>query len=327
VNSSYTIHIPVIFKEFILPASKIRVVLRSPISYSETREDDNMEDYERIEKAINFIEKNYRSQPSLQELADSIALSPFHAQRLFKRWAGISPKRFIQYLTLDYAKSALRNSGCLLDAAYQSGLSGPGRLHDLFITFEAVTPGEYKHQGRDVLIQYGTHSSPFGNCLLGVTERGICWLSFFDQQGLDDSLSELASQWSAAELKHNPRLTAGFIRNIFGRWTTPSEKPLSLFLKGTNFQIKVWEALLRLPPGRLFSYEDLAVSIGKPKALRAVASAVGRNPVSYLIPCHRVLRKSGHISGYRWGPVRKKAIITWEAARFGRPDTLLNSSE
>jgi AraC family transcriptional regulator of adaptative response/methylated-DNA-[protein]-cysteine methyltransferase len=273
-----------------------------------------MEDYERIEKAIFFIEDNYRRQPSLQELAEHIALSPFHTQRLFKRWAGISPKRFIQYLTIDYAKSVLKHSGNVLDAAYGAGLSGPGRLHDLFVTFEAVTPGEYKRQGKNILIHYGIHPSPFGNCLLGITERGICWLSFFDKEGPDESLSELTGQWKGAELKHNPRQTAGYIRNIFNRGTASAGKPLTLFLKGTNFQIKVWEALLNLPPGQLFTYEDLAASIEKPKAVRAVASAIGRNPVSYLIPCHRVLRKSGRISGYRWGPVRKKAIIAWEAA-------------
>ena len=274
-----------------------------------------MEDYKKIEKAIFFIEDNYQRQPSLQELADNIALSPFHTQRLFKRWAGISPKRFIQYLTIEYAKSVLENSGNLLDAAYGSGLSGPGRLHDLFVTFEAVTPGEYKRQGKNVLIHYGIHLSPFGSCLLGMTERGICWLSFFDKAGPDDSLSELTGQWKGAEIQHSPRMTAGYFRNIFNRGTASAGKPLTLFLKGTNFQIKVWEALLKLPPGQLFTYEDLAASIEKPKAVRAVASAIGRNPVSYLIPCHRVLRKSGHISGYRWGPVRKKAIIVWEAAQ------------
>lgn len=274
-----------------------------------------MEDYQKIEKAIHFIEKNYRKQPSLQELADCIALSPYHTQRLFRRWAGISPKRFVQYLTLDYAKSVLENSGSLLDATYRAGLSSSGRLHDLFVTFEAVTPGEYKKRGKDVLIRYGAFPCPFGMCLIGVTERGICWLSFFDGRKQEESLFQLARQWEGAEITADPLLTAGYIQKIFSNRTSDTPKRLPLLLKGTNFQIKVWEALLRLPSGKLFSYEDLAVSIGNPKAARAVASAAGQNPVSFLIPCHRVLRKSGHISGYRWGPVRKKALIAWEAAR------------
>lgn len=273
-----------------------------------------MEDYKKIEKAIIFLEDNYQRQPTLQEIADHISLSKFHAQRLFTRWAGISPKRFIQYLTISYAKSILEDSGTLLDAAYDSGLSGTGRLHDLFVTFEAVTPGEYKRKGENILIRYGIHPSPFGSCLIGVTGRGICWLSFFGDEGPDRSWTELARQWIGAEFKQDLILTAGYIGKIFEVGIINDQKRLSLFLKGTNFQIKVWEALLKLPPGKLFSYEYLAGSIGKPKAIRAVASAISQNPVSYLIPCHRVLRKSGSISGYRWGGIRKKAIIAWEAA-------------
>lgn len=275
-----------------------------------------LEDYQRIEKAIKYIEFNYRIQPSLREIADVLSLSPYHTQRLFRRWAGISPKRFVQFLTIGYAKTVLRNSGSLLDAAYASGLSGPGRLHDLFVTFEAVTPGQYKNQGKNVVIHYGFHPSPFGSCLLGVTERGICWLSFSDKQNSEEAFSELNRQWRGAVIEKNPELTGKFIRGIFSRRTASDKKPLTLYLKGTNFQIKVWEALLSLPPGLLISYEDLALSIGKPTSVRAVASAIGRNPVSYIIPCHRVLRKSGHISGYRWGTIRKKAIIAWEAAQI-----------
>jgi AraC family transcriptional regulator of adaptative response/methylated-DNA-[protein]-cysteine methyltransferase len=273
-----------------------------------------MEEYQRIEKAIKYLENNHQRQPSLQDIADHIALSKYHAQRLFTRWAGISPKRFLQYLTLGYAKSILDDSGTLLDAAYESGLSGAGRLHDLFVTFEAVTPNEYKRKGENILIHFGTHPSPFGSCLIGVTERGICWLSFFGEDGPDRSWTELKHQWKGAEFEENKSLTAGFVEKIFLETGPQGQKPLSLFARGTNFQIKVWEALLRLPSGRLFSYEDLAGSIGKPYSIRAVASAIGQNPVSYLIPCHRVLRKSGRVSGYRWGPVRKKAMIAWEAA-------------
>lgn len=273
-----------------------------------------MEDYERIEKVIIFLEVNYQRHPSLQEIAAHVALSPFHMQRLFRRWAGISPKRFIQYLTIGYAKSILENSGSVLDAAYESGLSGAGRLHDLFVTFDAVTPGEYKQKGENVLIHYGIHPSPFGHCLLGVTSRGICWLSFFGDEGPERSWTELNQHWMGAKFEEHQRSTAGYVERIFGKGISYDHKPLTLFLKGTNFQIKVWEALLKLPPGRLFTYEDVAISIGKPNAMRAVASAIGRNSVSYLIPCHRVLRKSGMVSGYRWGAIRKKAIIAWEAA-------------
>jgi AraC family transcriptional regulator of adaptative response/methylated-DNA-[protein]-cysteine methyltransferase len=271
-----------------------------------------MEDYQKIEKAIEYLEQNYQRQPSLQDIADHISLSKYHAQRLFTRWAGISPKRFLQYLTLGYAKSILDSSGTLLDAAYEAGLSGAGRLHDLFVTFEAVTPNEYKRKGENILIRYATHPSPFGRCMIGVTERGICWLSFFGDDGPDRSWSELSHQWRGAEFEEDRSLTAGYIEKIFSE--TDTQKRLPLFVRGTNFQIKVWEALLRLPPGTLFSYGNLAGSIGRPESIRAVASAIGQNPVSYLIPCHRVLRKSGGISGYRWGPVRKKAIIAWEAA-------------
>ena len=275
-----------------------------------------MEDYFRIEKVIIFLKNNYQRQPSLDEIAAHIGLSPFHTQRLFKRWAGISPKRFIQYLTIGYAKTILQNSGNLLDAAYDSGLSGPGRLHDLFVTFDAVTPGEYKQKGENIFIQYGIHPCPFGSCLIGVTSRGVSWLSFFGDEGPERSLAELTHQWAGAKISENPQATAAFIQRIFNLGVLSHHQPLTLFLKGTNFQIKVWEALLKLPEGGLFTYEALAASIGKPHAARAVATAIGQNPVSYLIPCHRVLRKSGIISGYRWGPVRKKAIIAWEAAHI-----------
>ena len=197
-----------------------------------------MEDYKKIERAIIFLEDNYQKQPSLQEIADHISLSQFHTQRLFTRWAGISPKRFIQYLTIGYAKTILQNSGSLLDAAYESGLSGAGRLHDLFVTFEAVTPGEYKQKGENVLIHYGIHPSPFGNCIIGVTARGICWMSFFGDEGPERSWAELTRQWMGAKCEEHPQSTAGYVERIFGRGIAHDHKPLTLFLKGTNFQIK-----------------------------------------------------------------------------------------
>ncbi len=271
-----------------------------------------MEDYTRVEKAIRYLEENYRRQPSLEEIASHMALSPYHAQRLFKRWAGISPKQFIQYLTLGYAKTVLENSGSVMDAAYASGLSGSGRLHDLFVTFDAVTPGEFKQKGKNIRIRFGSHPSPFGRSLIGTTERGICWLSFYGNEGPERSLCELMGQWRGANFEENPRVTSEFAGRVFQKGAR--QNPLTLFLKGTNFQIKVWDALLKLPPGGLFSYEFLATAIGMPKAARAVAAAIGRNPVAFLIPCHRVLRKSAEIAGYRWGAARKKAMIAWEAA-------------
>lgn len=271
-----------------------------------------MEDYARIEKAIRFLEENYRRQPSLEDIASHMALSPCHAQRLFKRWAGISPKQFIQYLTLGYAKTVLQNSGSVMDAAYASGLSGSSRLHDLFVTFDAVTPGEFKQKGKNICIRFGSHPSPFGSCLIGTTERGICWLSFYGNEGPERSLNELMGQWRGANFEENPRVTSEFAGRVFQKGIL--QNPLTLFLKGTNFQIKVWDALLKLSPGELYSYEFLATAIGMPKAARGVAAAISRNPVAFLIPCHRVLRKSAEIAGYRWGAVRKKAMIAWEAA-------------
>jgi AraC family transcriptional regulator of adaptative response/methylated-DNA-[protein]-cysteine methyltransferase len=275
-----------------------------------------MEDYERIEQVIRYVEKNFRSQPSLEEISNHIALSPYHTQRLFKRWAGISPKRFVQFLTLEYAKTVLDETGSLLEAAWDSGLSGTSRLHDLFVTFDAVTPGEFKCRGERLDIHLGFHPSPFGRCLLGVTARGICWLSFFGSEGPEPALIKLKRLWPGADYRDNPRMTEGYMNRIFPHRGTVRGEPLTLFLKGTNFQIKVWEALLRLPPGGLSTYSELASSIGRSEAVRAVASAIARNPVSYLIPCHRVLRKSGRVSGYRWGQVRKKALIAWEAANI-----------
>jgi AraC family transcriptional regulator of adaptative response/methylated-DNA-[protein]-cysteine methyltransferase len=272
-------------------------------------------DYQKIEKAIHFIENNHNRQPSLEEISRQISLSPFHTQRLFKRWAGISPKRFTQFLTINHAKTVLKNSGTVLDAAYDSGLSSSGRLHDLFVTFDAVTPGEFRKKGESILIRYGHYPCPFGACFLGVTERGICWLSFYGEEGPGRSKEELFRLWEEARFKEDNETASKYIKKIFSVSVSRGQKKFSLFIKGTNFQIKVWEALLKIPEGRLLSYEALAGMIHKSKATRALASALARNPVSYLIPCHRVLKKSGQTAGYRWGTQRKKAIIAWEASR------------
>ncbi len=275
------------------------------------------EDYLRIEQAIEYLDKNMEHQPELAEIAGAIGLSEYHFQRLFTRWAGISPKRFLQFLTKEAAKRSLDQSDSLLDASYQVGLSSLGRLHDLFVTTEAITPGEYKSRGSNLTIQYGLHASPFGKCLVGITERGICHLGFV-QMSEGEAIDELASYWKQARLVEDNQATAPFIGAIFepGR-RGPST--LSLYLRGTNFQIKVWEALLSIEPGQVTTYERIAEAIGSPKATRAVGSAVGQNPLAVLIPCHRVIRKLGQFGNYRYGPARKKALLGWEASRAHDP--------
>jgi AraC family transcriptional regulator of adaptative response/methylated-DNA-[protein]-cysteine methyltransferase len=269
------------------------------------------DDYQRIEQAILYLENNYQVQPELREIAESIGLSEYHFQRLFTRWVGISPKRFLQFLTKEGAKELLKRSS-VLNAAYSVGLSGPGRLHDLLVTTEAVTPGEYKARGAGLTIRYGFHPTPFGECLLGVTERGICHLGFV-QGSRETALVHLKMDWREASFLEDAAATAPLIAPIFSLGLSPA--PVSLFLTGSNFQIKVWEALLRVPQGAVTTYEQIAAQIGQPKAVRAVGTAVGRNPVAVLIPCHRVIRKLGEFGNYRYGPARKKAILGWEATQ------------
>lgn len=273
------------------------------------------EDYQRVESALNYLNVHYREQPSLQEIAGSIGLSEFHFQRLFSRWVGISPKRFLQFLTKEHACRLLEQSTDLLEAAYSSGLSGPGRLHDLFITWEAVTPGEYKTRGSGLTIRYGLHPSPFGDCLIAKTDKGICFLAFSTGQELPQNLSGLLNRWKGANLIRDDESTLPLVQSIFHLTGEAPPQALKLHLCGTNFQLKVWEALLRIPPGKLATYERIAGAVGQPRAVRAVARAVGSNPVAYLIPCHRVIRKLGTMGGYRWGVVRKQAILGWEFSR------------
>lgn len=267
-------------------------------------------DYERIRDAIRFLEANAERQPDLEELAAHLELSPSYCQRVFTRWAGVSPKRFLQFLTVEHAKSLLRRSASVLDTSFEVGLSGPGRLHDLFVATEAVTPGEYKQFGAGLEVRWGIHPSPFGDCLVAETERGICHLSFGDGD-LAPNRERLAHDWHRSKLVRDQEGTSETARRAF-----ESAEPAAprLILKGTNFQIRVWRALLEIPPGTLLSYGDLAARLGRPSATRAVASAVGANPVAYLVPCHRVLRNSGAMGGYAWGTERKRALIAWEAA-------------
>lgn len=274
-----------------------------------------MSDYERVEQIILFLEAHFRDQPELKDIAAEVGLSEYHLQRLFRRWAGISPKRFLQYLTAGYARQRLRTSQNVLDVAYEAGLSGPGRLHDLTVNVYAATPGEIRQQGAGLTIAYGFHDSPFGECLVGVTERGICSLGFVAQGARETVLDGLRADWPQATFTHDSTRTQRAAEGIFeGR----DRQTLSLFVRGTNFQIRVWEALLRIPPGALVTYGAVAAHLGQPKAARAVGSAVGNNPVAYLIPCHRVIRATGVVGDYRWQSARKRAMLGWEAAQLER---------
>lgn len=270
-------------------------------------------DYQRIERAIAFLDEHRHEQPSLEALATELGVSPFHLQRLFKRWAGISPKRFLQYLTVEYAKAQLTESASVLDAALATGLSGPSRLHDHFVSLEAVTPGEFKSGGRDLEIRYAMHACAFGEVFLAETDRGVCRLAFAERSALDREVERLGAVWPRARLRHDPKTVGDTISRIFT--PEPGSGPLSLFVRGTNFQVAVWRALLEIPQGRLTTYGRLAEAVGRRRGARAVGAAVGANPVAFVIPCHRVIRSAGALGGYRWGLARKRALIAWEAAR------------
>jgi AraC family transcriptional regulator of adaptative response/methylated-DNA-[protein]-cysteine methyltransferase len=272
---------------------------------------ERSQDYRLIEQAIRFIEANANRQPELEEIAAAVGLSGYHFQRTFTRWAGISPKRFLQFLTKENAKELLARSENLLDTTHQVGLSSLGRLHDLFVATEAVTPGEYKSRGAGVTIRYGIHASPFGSCLIATTERGICHLGFV-QTTEGNAIDNLVADWNQAKMLEDYHATAQLVEPIFDL-SRRGKESLRLHLRGTNFQIKVWEALLNIPVGAATTYERIAMQIGKPSALRAVGTAVGHNPVAVLIPCHRVLRKDGEFGNYRYGTARKKALLAYES--------------
>ncbi len=268
--------------------------------------------YHKMEAALYILAESRHCPPSLAELASDCGLSEFHFQKMFKRWVGISPKRFSQYLSKEYIKTLLDNGVKPLEASYQAGLSGPARLHDLFIHTQAITPGQYKAKGQGLRIHYGFHESPFGDYLLALTDKGICHLEFTDsnpQQGL----SGLHEQWPFSELQRNQSVTEPVHERLFGNMSKTTE-PVSLLLKGTNFQIQVWQALLKIPYGQLCSYETLAQLAEKPAATRACASAIARNSIAWLIPCHRVIKKIGETGQYRWGAERKKIILGFEAS-------------
>jgi AraC family transcriptional regulator of adaptative response/methylated-DNA-[protein]-cysteine methyltransferase len=277
-------------------------------------------DYAKVEQAIQFIGSRVHEQPALREVAEEIGLSEFHFQRLFQRWAGVSPKRFLQFLTLEEAKKALAESRSVLEASHAAGLSGPGRLHDLFLSLERMTPGEYKAQAAGLRIRWGVEDTPFGPALFaalsdGAGDRGLCGLSFLLEDGPEGAFEELRARWPGAKLEASPAPIRAYAEAFNARIEGQPGQPLSLVLKGTPFQLKTWEALLRIPEGRVAAYQDLAKLAGEPEAIRAAASAVGQNPIACLIPCHRVIQSTGLFGQYHWGAPRKLAMLAFEQAR------------
>ncbi len=270
-------------------------------------------DYDLVKHTLAFISENWRDQPSLETLADQAGLSPTHLQRLFTRWAGLSPKAFLQAVTLDHARGLLRDSASILDASYELGLSGPGRLHDLFVTHEGMSPGIYKAHGRGLNISYGFHDCPFGRALILITSEGLAGLAFADHGKEKSALADMTSRWPEAAYVENQQATAAYAKRIFESERWKPDQPLRIVFIGSDFEIRVWETLMRIPFGKASTYSDIASHIGKPKAARAVGAAVGKNPISFVVPCHRVLGKSGGLCGYHWGLTRKRAILGWEA--------------
>jgi len=275
-------------------------------------------DYDQIRRAIAFLTQRWEEQPSLERLADHLGLSPAHCQKLFKRWCGLSPKEFVQAITVDHARGLLSSSASVLEAAHEVGLSGGSRLHDLFVTHEAMTPGDYKRRGEGLEIAYGFHDTPFGEALLLATERGVAGLAFVDEdkgQTRAEALADMTSRWPMARFTQASDQTEPHVRRIFCGNGRDYEQAVRLILIGTDFEIRVWETLLKIPMGRAVSYADIARHLGHPTASRAVGTAVGRNPISFVVPCHRVLRGDGNLGGYHWGLTRKRALIGWETGR------------
>ncbi len=271
-------------------------------------------DYQRIAEAIEFINANADQQPSLETIAAQLNLSPFHFQRLFSRWVGVTPKKYLQILTVERAKQLLAEARPLLAVADEIGLSGTSRLHDHFVQLEAVTPGEFKSGGAGLTIDCGVYNSPFGDIFVAATTRGICKLSFIDLDEIEVHIADLERRWPKAILRNQDSDRLKVIESLFTDKQN-IDRPLSLHVSGTNFQISVWRALLQIPAGTLTSYSQIADAVGRPKAARAVGTAIGSNPIAFFIPCHRVLQQSGNIGGYHWGETRKHAMYAWESAR------------
>jgi AraC family transcriptional regulator of adaptative response/methylated-DNA-[protein]-cysteine methyltransferase len=270
-------------------------------------------DYDVVRRAIAHIRGHWRAQPEIEEIAEAAGVTPTELHHLFRRWAGLTPKAFLQALTLDSARNLLRDSASVLDASYEVGLSGPGRLHDLFVTHEAMSPGEWKSGGEGLTISYGFHPSVFGTALVMATDRGLSGLAFADPGKEKAALADMRRRWPKAKIVEDSARTAPLCARIFDKKLWRPDRPLRVVLIGTDFEVRVWETLLRIPMGRATTYSDIAGSIGSPKAARAVGAAVGKNPVSFVVPCHRVIGKSGNLTGYHWGITRKRAMLGWEA--------------
>jgi AraC family transcriptional regulator of adaptative response/methylated-DNA-[protein]-cysteine methyltransferase len=273
------------------------------------------DDYAVVRRAIAFISEHWRAQPEIDEIAAAVGTTTADLHHLFRRWAGLTPKAFLQAITLDNARRLLRSSASVLDAAYEVGLSGPGRLHDLFVTHEAMSPGEWKSGGEGLSVAYGFHPSTFGSALVMTTERGLAGLAFADPGEEDAALDDMRGRWPKARYGEDKERTGAIARRIFDPTLWRPERPLRVVLIGTDFEVRVWETLLGIPMGRATTYSDVAAKLGKPTAARAVGAAVGKNPVSFVVPCHRVMGKSGDLTGYHWGITRKRAMLGWEAGR------------
>ena len=272
-------------------------------------------DYEVVRRAIGHIRRHWRAQPSVEAIAEAAAVTPSELHHLFRRWAGLTPKAFLAALTLDGARRLLRDSASVLDAAYEVGLSGPGRLHDLFVTHEAMSPGEWKSGGEGLTIAFGFHPSPFGRALVMATERGLCGLAFADPGEEEAALVDMKSRWPKAGCVEDAARTAPLASRIFDPAQWRPDRPLRVVLIGTDWEVRVWEALLRIPMGRLATYSAIAGKIRRPAAARAVGAAVGKNPLCFVVPCHRVVGKSGELTGYHWGLTRTRAMLGWEAGQ------------
>ena len=269
-------------------------------------------DYYRVAEAIEYLTDNFKSQPDLNDVARQVHLSPSHFQRIFTEWAGVSPKKFMQYLSLDYLRERIFDTQNLNQAADLVGFSTQSRVYDLFVSIEGVTPNEYKTFGQGLEIQYGFHQTPFGECFIALTEKGICALSFVDETNKEQTFQAFMDKWQAAKLVLNTVYTEGVVQKVFD--PTATDK-IHVWVQGTNFQLKVWEALLKIPQGSVSTYQKIADNIENPKAVRAVGTAIGSNPIAFLIPCHRVIKSTGIIGEYHWGSTRKKAILGWEMAK------------
>jgi AraC family transcriptional regulator, regulatory protein of adaptative response / methylated-DNA-[protein]-cysteine methyltransferase len=275
------------------------------------------DDYAVVRRAVAFISEHWRSQPDVEAIAHACGVTPDELHHLFRRWAGLTPKEFVAAITLDHARKLLRDRASVLDAAYAVGLSGPGRLHDLFVTHEAMSPGEWKAGGAGLTLAYGFHPSPFGEALLVATERGLAGLAFADPDEKARALDDMRQRWPRAQFREDTARTAGLAQRIFDPKLWKQDRPLRVVMIGTDFEVRVWETLLKIPMGRVTTYSDIATEIHTPKGARAVGAAVGKNPVAFVVPCHRVIGKSGDLTGYHWGLTRKRAMLGWEAGRVG----------